>query len=102
MMHNTKHRLAPRYIMTRVGGEAVVAPVCDSTADMGQIMSLNATGADILEAIQKGLSQQEVVNQMVASNPNTDKDVISESVAKFISQMIDMGLIELSPDDDDV
>lgn len=80
--------------MTRLGGEAVVAPICDSTVDMGQIMSLNATGADVLEGIENGLCEEEIVAKMTKRNPETPEDVVRNGVKGFIDQMVEMGLVE--------
>lgn len=80
--------------MTRLGGEAVVAPICDSTVDMGQIMSLNATGADVLEGIENGLAEEDIVAKMVKRNPETPEDVVRNGVKSFIDQMVEMGLVE--------
>lgn len=88
------YKLCPRFVMTRLGGEAVVAPICDSTVDMGQIMSLNSTGADVLEGIEKGLSEEEIVAKMAKRSPETSVDVVRDGVKGFIDQMVEMGLIE--------
>lgn len=88
------YKLCPRFVMTRLGGEAVVAPICDSTVDMGQIMSLNATGADVLEGIENGLAEEEIVAKMTKRNPETPEDVVRNGVKSFIDQMVEMGLVE--------
>lgn len=80
--------------MTRIGGEAVVAPICDSTADMGKLKALNATGADILECVQRGLTMGQIVDRLMADYGAGDRNQVEKDVAEFIGQMVDAGYVE--------
>lgn len=80
--------------MTRIGGEAVVAPICDSTADMGKLKALNATGADILECVQKGLTVRQIVDRLMTDYDTDDRGKVEKDVAEFIGQMVDAGYVE--------
>lgn len=80
--------------MTRVGGEAVVAPICDSTADMGKLKALNATGADIMECVQRGLSVRQIVDRLVSDYGADDRGQVEKDVEEFIGQMVDAGYVE--------
>lgn len=80
--------------MTRIGGEAVVAPICDSTADMGKLKALNSTGADILECVQRGMDAKAIVNRLMADYGTEDRTQVEKDVAEFIGQMVDAGYVE--------
>ena len=98
-MPNTQgHRLNSKYVMTRVGGEAVVAPICDSTADMGQIMSINATGAKILDCLKQGMTDSQTADYMVKQYPDAKPEIVRTGVSRFIDEMLDKGILE--PEDD--
>ena len=92
------HRLNAKYVMTKVGGEAVVAPICDSTVDMGQIMSVNATGARILDCLKEGMTDIQVAESFIRQYPNAKPEIVRESVGRFIDEMVDKGILE--PEDD--
>lgn len=88
------YRLRAKFVMTRIGGEAVVAPICDSTADMGKLKALNPTGADILECVQRGMDIEKIVDRLMADYGMGDRGLVEKDVTEFIGQMVAAGYVE--------
>ena len=85
--------LTDRFVMSHVGAETVLAPVSDSTADMGQLVTINPTGADILDGIREGLDFGGIVNKIMMLYEVSDRQSVEGDVAKFINRMTERGVV---------
>lgn len=79
--------------MSHVGAETVLAPVSDSTADMGQLVTINPTGADILDGIREGRDFGGIVNKIMMLYEVADRQSVEGDVAKFINRMTERGVV---------
>lgn len=58
-----------------------------------KVLILNETGADLLELIDKGLKEEEVIKEM-AIIYSGDRKEIKKEVKNFIKELLDKGVIE--------
>lgn len=89
-----RFRLTDRFVTSRVGAETVIVPIVDSTAQMGKLVSLNPTSADILEGVREGLGIDGIVDKIMMLYQVTDRETVAADVEKFLDAMMQKGVIE--------
>lgn len=89
-----KFHLTDRFIMARVGDEAVLARVSASAADLGSLTALNRTGAAILDALKEGCDVGGAVERLVDRYGEESREAVERDARAFIGQMLSQGVIE--------
>ncbi len=95
-----KYRILPTFVMTRMADEAVIAPICDSTVEMGKLLSLNQTGADIMDGLRRGQSVGDIVRHILDTYDDSEAQKVEQDVEEFIREMVKRGYVEEVNGDD--
>ncbi len=93
MEENTVFKLTPNIVVTQVADEAIVAPVSESIAQMDRLISLNRTGADIVEGVRQGKSVGQIVDQLTEAYEVDNRDEVLADVRKFLATLEEKGLV---------
>ncbi len=82
-----------RVVTRRVGNEMVIVPLVNSVADMTRVLTLNETGAAIIEALdgQRTISQ---VEAQLISVFDVQSDILAADLQNFILDALAKGIIE--------
>lgn len=82
-----------RVVTRRVGNEMVIVPLVNSVADMTKVLTLNETGAAIIEALdgQRTISQ---VEAQLISVFDVQSDILAADLQNFILDALAKGIIE--------
>ncbi len=95
-----KYRILPTFVMTRMADEAVIAPICESTVEMGKLLSLNPTGADIMDGLRNGQSVSDIVRHILDTYDDSEAQKVEQDVEDFIREMMKRGYVEEVEGDD--
>ncbi len=82
------------FVTRKVGDEMVLMPLVNSVADMTRVITLNETGAAILEALDGKNTLNQVVTQLFESY-DVDKEQLKADIIHFIDEAIEKQLIEI-------
>ena len=85
-------RIKEGFVIREVAGQIMVIATGEASKDFHGLIKLNATGRDIWEGLQAGLSEDEIAGKL------QDKYQIEESEAKvdtvaFLNKMGEMGFL---------
>lgn len=82
-----------KVVVRKVGNEMVIVPLVNSVADMTRVLTLNETGAAIIEALdgQRTISQ---VEEQLISVFDVQSDILAADLQNFILDAIAKGIIE--------
>ena len=85
-------RIKEGFVIREVAGQIMVIATGEASKDFHGMIKLNATGRDIWEGLQAGLSEEEIAGKL------QDKYQIEESEAKadtvaFLNKMGEMGFL---------
>ena len=85
-------RIKEGFVIREVAGQIMVIATGEASKDFHGMIKLNATGRDIWEGLQAGLSEDEIAGKL------QDKYQIEESEAKadtaaFLNKMGEMGFL---------
>ena len=83
----------PDFAMQNVGGEYLLVPLGAQVMDMNGIITLNATGACIWEALEVERTTDEVA-ALVAERFDVALEQARADVEVYVAQIAEMGLIE--------
>jgi len=80
-------------VVRKVGNEMVIVPLVNSVADMTRVLTLNETGAAIIEALdgQRTISQ---VEAQLISVFDVESDILAADLQNFILDALAKGIIE--------
>lgn len=82
-----------KVVVRKVGNEMVIVPLVNSVADMTKVLTLNETGAAIIEALdgQRTISQ---VEAQLISVFDVESDILAADLQNFILDALAKGIIE--------
>lgn len=82
-----------KVVVRKVGNEMVIVPLVNSVADMTKVLTLNETGAAIIEALdgQRTISQ---VEAQLISVFDVQSDILAADLQNFILDALAKGIIE--------
>lgn len=82
-----------KVVVRKVGNEMVIVPLVNSVADMTRVLTLNETGAAIIEALdgQRTISQ---VEAQLISVFDVESDILAADLQNFINDALSKGIIE--------
>jgi sulfur transfer complex TusBCD TusB component (DsrH family) len=82
-----------KVVVRKVGNEMVIVPLVNSVADMTRVLTLNETGAAIIEALdgQRTISQ---VEAQLISVFDVQSDILAADLQNFILDALAKGIIE--------
>ena len=82
-----------KVVVRKVGNEMVIVPLVNSVADMTRVLTLNETGAAIIEALdgQRTISQ---VEAQLISVFDVQSDILAADLQNFINDALSKGIIE--------
>ena len=82
-----------KVVVRKVGNEMVIVPLVNSVADMTKVLTLNETGAAIIEALdgQRTISQ---VEAQLISVFDVQSDILAADLQNFINDALSKGIIE--------
>lgn len=82
-----------RVVTRRVGNEMVIVPLVNSVADMTKVLTLNETGAAIIEALDGQHTINQVEEQLI-SVFDVQSDILAADLQNFINDALSKGIIE--------
>ncbi len=85
-------KLKKGFILREVAGEIVVVPSGD-TLDLNMMITLNSTAAFLWKLIEKGATEEELVNSLLAEYEITEKDALIH-IKKFGETLNEHGFLE--------
>ena len=80
------------FVMREVAGQYVVVAVGEASKTFHGMIKLNSTGKDIWEGLEKGLTEEEIVEVLVDKYDVQNSDVKND-VQEFLKQMREVGII---------
>lgn len=82
-----------KVVVRKVGNEMVIVPLVNSVADMTRVLTLNETGAAVIEALdgQRTISQ---VEAQLISVFDVESDILAADLQNFILDALAKGIIE--------
>ncbi len=80
------------FVMREVAGQYVVVAVGEASKTFHGMIKLNSTGKDIWEGLEKGLTEEEIVEILVEKYDVQNSDVKND-VQEFLKQMREVGII---------
>ena len=81
------------FVMREVVGQAVVIAVGEASKEFHGMINLNSTGKDIWQGVEKGLSEEGIV-QCIIEKYEVEVEKAAEDVRKMIQKMREAGVIE--------
>lgn len=82
-----------RVVTRRVGNEMVIVPLVNSVADMTKVLTLNETGAAIIEALDGQRTISQVEAQLISAF-DVESDILAADLQNFILDALAKGIIE--------
>jgi len=84
-------RLNPKFIMRTVANETLLISIEDISAPK-RLLMLNELGANIYSLLQKNLSKDEILTQLL-SDYEVDISVLEKDVDDFLATLISYGVL---------
>jgi hypothetical protein len=81
------------FVTRKVGDEMVIVPLVNSVADMTRVLTLNETGAEILEALD-GKNTLNVVILKLLDVFDVNEEIFKKDIELFITEAVERRLIE--------
>lgn len=81
-------------VLSKVGDEFVLVPTGEAAKSFHGIVRLNETGAEIWKDLEKELSEEEIVNNLMAHYTDVDHETALRSVRNVVDKLRDAGLLE--------
>ena len=81
------------FILRKVSDSYIVVPVGEAVVDFSGMVNPNESGACLFEALQKGASEDELVEALL-SEYDVEETVARADVKRFISKVKDAGILE--------
>ncbi len=81
------------FILRKVSDSYIVVPVGEAVVDFSGMVNLNESGACLFEALQKGATEDELVEALL-SEYDVEETVARADVKRFISKVKDAGILE--------
>lgn len=82
-----------KVVVRKVGNEMVIVPLVNSVADMTRVLTLNETGAAIIEALDGQRTINQVEEQLI-SVFDVQSDILAADLQNFILDALAKGIIE--------
>lgn len=80
------------FVMREVAGQYVVIAIGEASKKFHGMIKLNGTGKDIWEGIQNGLSEKQIVGNLMEKY-QVEKAEVETDVKEFVGQMKDIGIL---------
>ena len=81
-------------VQSKVGDEFVLVPTGEAAKSFHGIVRLNETGAEIWKDLEKELSEEKIVNNLMAHYTDVDHETALRSVRNVVDKLRDAGLLE--------
>lgn len=85
-------RINEGFVLREVAGQFMAVATGEASKTFHGMVKLNRSAADIWQGVTKGLTKEEIVDEML-SKYDASKDVIEKDVDDIIKQMMDAGFI---------
>jgi hypothetical protein len=81
------------FLLRRVSNAYILVPLKKKIVDLNSIFALNETGAFVWELLEKGLSEDEIVERIV-NEFDVDITQAKNDIRYFLQELMKHGLIE--------
>ncbi len=81
------------FILREVAGRFIVVAVGSAVKEFNAIINLNETGAFMWRMLEKGATEQEIVDALL-NEYEVDKEIAERDVKKFTKTLIEANLIK--------
>ena len=82
------------FILRDVGGKTFVVAVGELTKTFNGMITLNETGKFIWEQLQKDVTEDEIVNKILSTYEDAEREVVEKDVARFVANLAKDGILE--------
>ncbi len=82
------------FVTRQMGNEMVMVPLTDKVADMTSVLTLNEVGADILRLLEKPLTIEELIRELLEIY-DVDEPTLIKDVEVFIMEASGKNVIEI-------
>lgn len=86
-------RIKDGFVLRDVAGQAVVIAVGEASKNFHGMINLNSTGKAIWQGIEKGLSEDEIVDKLVEKY-DVDIATVKSDVKRMIQKMQEAGVLK--------
>ena len=86
-------KLKENLVLRKVAGVYVVLPLAANLLEFDGMLSINESGVELWELLEKGKSREEMVTYLT-DNYEVDRDQASADVDEFIDTLAKAGCIE--------
>lgn len=85
-------RIKNGFVLREVAGQAMVIATGEASKDFHGMIKLNVTGKVIWEALQEGVSEEDIVSRLKEQFEVEEEKAIQD-VRAFVNQMKEMGFL---------
>lgn len=82
------------FILRDVGGKTFVVAVGELSKTFNGMITLNETGKFIWQQLQKNVTEDEIVNEILLNYEDADRAVVEKDVSNFIANLEKDGILE--------
>lgn len=82
------------FILRDVAGQSFVVPTGALSQEYQGMITLNETGKVIWQCLEKEMSSEQIVEQLLATFEDADIDVVKKDVQDFIEKLVKGKIIE--------
>lgn len=86
-------KIKENFLLRKISDSYVVVPVGDAVVDFSGLINLNESGAFLFEKLQKGATEDELVQALLGEYDVTE-DVARADVQKFIKKAQDADVLQ--------
>lgn len=80
------------FVLREVAGQFMAVATGEASKTFHGMVKLNRSAADIWQGVAKGLTKEEIINEML-DKYDASKEVIEKDVDAIINQMLNAGFI---------
>ena len=89
-----KMKVKKGIVQSKVGDDFVLVPTGEAAKSFHGVVRLNETGVEIWNALEAELSEEEIVNKLMARYTDVDYETALRSVRSVTDKLKDAGLLE--------
>lgn len=86
-------RLKSGFVLREVAGQGVVIATGEASKTFHGMVKLNATGQRIWKAVEQGRTEEQIVEELIASFGDISREQAKADVDGFVRQMKDNGFL---------
>ncbi len=82
------------FVLRDVAGKTIVIATGELSKEYHAIMTMNETGKLIWQCLEKGMSEAEVVDAILAECEDATREVVEKDVSAFVDKLKKVNIVE--------